>query len=172
MYALLQAYGASCEEIVTGGGGTAGDFWFTFGDRQTTIEQPGEFTAKPIALTDAGATTLPLGTLMESVVSGAQINAQRAGTASAGTAVVEGVSMQPFACNMNSKFVVVGTSGRELPIKVPSAQTAGTLLKVGTSGIAAAATSVTDGQLAGIVVNSNGASATQAFMQAMYPGAP
>lgn len=170
VYSILQAYGASCQEIVTGGGGTSSDFWFTFADRQVMIEQQGEFTAKPIALTDAGATTLPLGTLMESAFSTPRINAQRAGTASAGTAIVEGVSMQPFACNMNNKFVVVGTSGRELPIKVPSAQTAGTLLKVGTAGVAAAATSVTDGQGIGIVVDSNSGSAAQVFMQATFPG--
>ncbi len=81
--------------------------------------------------------------------------------------MLEGSNMQPYACNMNGKFVVAAIAGREVPVVVSTAASAGTLLKVGTAPVGAAtvAASMTDGQGLGVVVDNNSGSTSQVFMQ-------
>jgi hypothetical protein len=166
---ILANYGAAGIELVNGAGALNSDFYNTRSYDGVEIEVPGFWRARMAPFIDSGQTTFPLGMALESKVGGnSGIVAARAGTATAGTMVPLGVNLQPAAgFNWNNKMAVIGVAGSELPISVGAARAAGVLLKVDATatGLGVVGTSVTDGQLLGIVSDANSGSTSQVFMR-------
>jgi len=166
---ILANYGAAGLELVNGAGALNSDFYNVHSYDGVEIEVPGFWRARMAPFIDSGQTTFPLGMVLESKVGGnSGIVAARAGTAAAGTMVPLGVNMQPAAgFNWNNKMAVIGFAGSELPISVGAARAAGVLLKVDATatGLGVVGTSVTDGQLLGIVSDANSGSTSQVFMR-------
>ena len=73
------------------------------------------------------------------------------------------------SCNMNGKTILVASQGAELPVRVGAGQSVGGLLKVdvATPGQATAASSVTDGQVIGVVSDNNSGSTSQVFISTL-----
>ena len=116
---------------------------------------PGLFVAKPMFVNDAGVTgALAVGTALEYNSCGGGLGVQRAGQAAAGSTAFAGVVLSSPA-SANSKYVVAGVKGSNLPVLTTTLVGSCTFVKLGTTATAAgeavAASSSSDGQVIGFV---------------------
>jgi hypothetical protein len=126
------------QSFITSPNMSQGDLFYTGGWRYVTLEGPG-FVARPIPFADAGATSLPVGTLVEWGSAAYGIAAvQRAG-ATAGVPFA-GVSIQSWAANPAASFrvPVFAFAGSNVPFLTTGAATVGEMVipATGTPGSA------------------------------------
>ncbi len=168
---LFSSYGGVCQEIMGNGTVYSADTSATFGIsgswQGVEFDFGGFGHGRLVPYVDAGGTaSLPIGTLLETISSGGNVVAQRAGQASAGTAPLAGAVYGAYTgCNMSGRFVPVITSGAQIPVAVTASPTLGSLLQTDSAnpGAAKGAASLTTGISAGQVVNTNGGSTSMVY---------
>lgn len=167
---VAASYGALCQELVTGAGGTASQFATSLSWQLVNLDFGNGNYGRILPIVDSGIPTGPgAGLLFEQVASGGSIISQRAGQASAGTAPLSGVLAVPYSgnsgCPITAKFMPVITRGLQIPVAVTASPTLGSLLQTDSAnpGAAKAAASVTTGISAGQVVSTNGGSTSLVY---------
>lgn len=173
---IVNLFGAASQEIVSGAAGTASSLGFNGEWVNITLETPGVWIAHPFGVNDTAFNSgIAAGAVLEGApgLSNASITGRPSGISGGGVEPILGVNLQPWATSPNSKFTIVASVGQHLPVAVVGAQAVGTLLKVSgaSNGAGVAASSVTDGQTIGVVIDANGGSTTLVYVRSMIQGA-
>ncbi len=162
------------QNMINSPNGLSGDFWFTGGWQFVTLEGP-TFKARPIPFKDSSnPTSLPIGSLVEyggtstANVQAVQLAGTTAGAALAGTVCQDWTGSNPTSSNI-APVVCVG--GTKVPVLTASTATLGQYLKASTvtHGTAAAATGITDVDVAGVTMTA-GSTSTLAYIRALWAG--
>ena len=144
VYDVIANARSNSQNVVNGPGGLGGAFWWTGSWRWVTLETA-NWKARPIPLVDAGATSLPLGSLVEwststlDNVAGVERAGKTAGAAFAG------VSLQAWTSSPASLQIapLIAVAGDNVPFVTTGPATAGEMLIPDTTNLGQAVSTST-----------------------------